>query len=48
MHIDFSDNLALVKRGLKELDYVIANSGLSGDFGHIVIGFANRRDNLDI
>jgi hypothetical protein len=48
MHIDFSDNLGLVKRGLKELDCAIANIGLSGDFGQIVIEFGDRRDNLDI
>jgi hypothetical protein len=48
MHIDSSNNLALVKRGLKELDYAIANIGRSGDFGHIVVSSDNCRENLDI
>lgn len=48
MHFDFSDNLALVKRGLKELDGSIANTGLLGDFGQIVTGIGNHRDNVDI
>ena len=45
MHVNFSDELVLIKRRLEELHLCMTKTGHSKDFRHVVTDFGIRRDN---